>query len=237
MKKFRFLLTVVLLVSVSSFYQPAGAQQKTRDEKEKELRMQEEIKAQKRALAEQKKAQEEMTRELEESQKDIDEAMKEAQQEIEAADQYRDMVRIYKRDGNFPRFNSEDFVLAVPNVPDAPFVFHSFDRDDERTTWDFSKSLKENSFSGDYDFEVEQTAENVSMSVNGDCKAGEIRIKIVTPNGKTYSDIVIDEFGNLNWRKSFKISEEENRDKAGKWKFQVNADKATGYFKISLQTY
>jgi hypothetical protein len=75
------------------------------------------------------------------------------------------------------------------------------------------------------------------MSVNGDCKTGEIRIKIVMPNGKTYSDIVIDEFGNLNWRKSFNISDTENADKAGAWKFEIKSIKATGFFKISLQSY
>lgn len=75
------------------------------------------------------------------------------------------------------------------------------------------------------------------MSVMGDCKAGEIRIKIVMPNGKNYSDILIDEFGNLNWRKSFTISEKENQDKSGEWKFQIASTKATGFFKISLQTY
>ena len=68
------------------------------------------------------------------------------------------------------------------------------------------------------------------MSVIGDCKAGEIHIKIVMPNGKSYSDIMIDEFGNLNWRKSFNISETENQDKTGEWKFQIASDKATGYF-------
>jgi len=75
------------------------------------------------------------------------------------------------------------------------------------------------------------------MTVNGDCKAGEIRIKIIMPNGKTYSDVVIDEAGNLNWRKSFNITEEENKDKAGEWKYEIKASKATGFFKISLQTY
>ena len=50
-------------------------------------------------------------------------------------------------------------------------------------------------------------------------------------------DIVIDEFGNLNWRKSFTISEEENKDKAGEWIYKIEAVKATGFFKISLQTY
>ena len=77
---------------------------------------------------------------------------------------------------------------------------------------------------------LKRLSNTVVMSVNGDCKAGEIRIKIIMPNGKVYSDIVIDEFGNLNWRKSFTISEEENKDKAGAWKFQINASKATGFF-------
>ena len=57
------------------------------------------------------------------------------------------------------------------------------------------------------------------------------------PNGKVYSDIMIDESGNLNWRKSFSVTEEENKEKAGAWKFQIDASKATGFFKISLQTY
>ena len=75
------------------------------------------------------------------------------------------------------------------------------------------------------------------MSVNGDCKSGEIKVKIIMPDGKTYSDILIDEFGNLNWRKSFSITDTENKDKTGAWKFAISASKATGYFKISLQTY
>ena len=75
------------------------------------------------------------------------------------------------------------------------------------------------------------------MSVMGDCKTGEISIKIVMPDGKNYSDILIDESGNLNWRKSFKISETENQDKTGEWKFKIESEKATGFFRISLQTY
>jgi Zn-dependent metalloprotease len=107
----------------------------------------------------------------------------------------------------------------------------------ERTTWDFSKSVKENTFTRDYTFDVEKTVNSVVMSVMGDCKAGDIHIKIIMPNGKSYSDIIIDEFGNLNWRKSFSISETENQDKTGEWKFQIASNKATGFFKISLQTY
>jgi len=234
MKKFRFILLSVLIVAFSSLNQPAGAQEKTKAEKEKEL--QEEIDQQKKEIAEQKKAQAEMEKAYRDQQQVVEEAMKEAQNQMKEAAQINDRVRVFRGTGESPRFEfkGEPFVFA-PGMDS----WHGFSLggDNERTTWDFTKSLKENSFTGDYTFDVEPTASNVVMSVNGDCKAGEIRIKILMPNGKIYSDIVIDEFGNLNWRKSFTISEEENKDKAGAWKFKIDANKATGFFKISLQTY
>jgi ATPase subunit of ABC transporter with duplicated ATPase domains len=239
MKKIRFILIALFLISLGALSQPAGAQEKSKEEKEKELRMQEEIDAQKKAFSEQKKAQEEAQKAIQESQKEVDKALKEAQEQVEAASKYKDMVKAYRGTGDRPYFNVEPF-------EGEPFIFSpgmeglygfSHSGDNERTTWDFSKSVKENSFSRDYTFDVEPTVKTVVMSINGDCKAGEIRIKIVMPNGKVYSDITIDEFGNLNWRKSFTISEEENKDKAGAWKFQINASKATGYFKISLQAF
>jgi ATPase subunit of ABC transporter with duplicated ATPase domains len=239
MKKIRFILIAFSIISFCALSGPAVAQEKSKEEKEKELRMQEEINAQKKAFSEQKKAQEEAQKALQESQKEVDKALKEAQEQVEAASKYKDMVKAYRGTGDRPYFNVEPF-------EGEPFIFSpgmeglygfSHSGDNERTTWDFSKSVKENSFSRDYTFDVEPTVKTVVMSINGDCKAGEIRIKIVMPNGKVYSDITIDEFGNLNWRKSFTISEEENKDKAGAWKFQINASKATGYFKISLQAF
>ena len=244
MKKIRFILITLFLISIGALSQPAGAQVKSKEEKEKELRMQEEIDAQKKAFAEQKKAQEEVEKAMQESKKEVDEALKEAQEQVEAASKQR--VKVYRGNGVRPFPDMEPFDVVVEPFEGEPFYFtpgmegynmFSHSGDNERTTWDFSKSVKEDSFSRDYTFDVEPTAKTVIMSINGDCKAGEIRIKIIMPNGKVYSDIMIDEFGNLNWRKSFSISEEENKDKAGAWKFQINASKATGYFKISLQAF
>jgi hypothetical protein len=153
---------------------------------------------------------------------------------VETIDKLGGAVRIYSPRGDRSFRFSDPYVVSSDY---EGFFGKSFGSDSERTTWDFSKSVKENTFSSMYPFIVEKTAKNVVMSVMGDCKAGEIRIKIVMPNGKNYSDIVIDEFGNLNWRKSFTISDTENQDKTGEWKFQIVSTKATGYFKISLQTY
>lgn len=237
MKRTGTIFAAALLISACFISQPAGAQDKTKEDKEKELKVEEEIQAQKKAFNEQKKAQEDMMKSMEIQKKSIEKAMKDAQDQYDFNYVLNDSLgRRFGRHFTVPDINV-DIREPFFNVGDEPFIGHSLFGDRERTSWDFSKSVKESSFSRDYTFDVETSANTVVMSVNGDCKDGSIRIRIVMPNGKTYSDIVIDESGNLNWRKSFTVSEEENKDKTGAWKFEINASKATGYFKISLQTY
>lgn len=226
-----------------SSFQVTIAQEKTKEDKDKELN--EVIEAQKKAMVEQKKAQEEVQKAIEmakseqesaldDAKTSYDEAMKNSHGKYFDQEKFQKSFRNFGNPGNGWNFNNgEPFIIS----PGVDFYRHSMNGDSETTSWDFSKSIKESSFSRDYIFDVEPTANTVVMSINGDCKTGEIRIKIVMPGGKVYSDITIDESGNLNWRKSFVISDTENKDKAGAWKFEINASKATGYFKISLQTY
>ena len=228
MKKYSLFLIAILLITIGSSFQQAGAQDKTKAEQEKEAKIQQSIEQQKKAMAEQKKAQTEAEQNLDKQKSEIDYSVKEANDELVNAD--KEKTKIFM---NLPRRNrSFNF--------DEPFVFpgqdmegwygHGMGGDAERTTLDFSKTVKENTFSRDYTFDVEKTAKSVVMSVMGDCKSGEIRIKIVMPNGKNYSDILIDESGNLNWRKSFTITETDNKDKTGDWKFQILSTNATGFF-------
>ncbi len=240
MKKIRIILAAALLLTISAMPGQISAQE-SQDNKEKDLKSLEEFYAQKKTADQkkvqddQKKAQEDQKAALEDQQKVVDEAIRNAREQIELASKHGDVMKIYKE--NLPKLNGEMMNEPFMFLPELGWQNFHWDENTERTSWDFAKSVKEDSFSRDYVFDVDPTANSVVMSVNGDCKAGDIRIKIVMPNGKTYSDIVIDESGNLNWRKSFQISDEENKDKAGAWKFQINASKATGFFKISLQTY
>jgi hypothetical protein len=191
-------------------------------------------------MADQKKIQSESEQSLSEKKTETDDAMKNLKVVVEsnADGKTIDVNSRYMPRGNRSFVFDEPFEGPSFSGQDMrTFYGHSMGGDSERTTWDFSRSVKENTFSKDYPFDVEKNAKSVVMSVMGDCKAGEISIKIIMPNGKSYSDIVIDESGNLNWRKSFSISETENQDKTGEWKFQVASTKATGFFKISLQTY
>ncbi|MBM3420861.1 MAG: hypothetical protein FJY11_06980 [Bacteroidetes bacterium] len=101
------------------------------------------------------------------------------------------------------------------------------------TSWDFARSVSDNTSSKEYTFEVEKDMKSLSLSISGMCKTGEIRIAVMMPGNKSYSEVVIDEFGNLNWRKSFELNE-ESKDKIGVWKFKVTTTKATGNFRLSL---
>jgi hypothetical protein len=234
MKKSSLILAVIFLITMSFSFQNVIGQEKTKEEKEKELEMQEAIDAQKKAMVEQQKVQQELSKTLDKQKVVIEKAMKDAGVKIDEAGINDRMMRVYENSrGDRPFFNNDEPFVVSPGIE---FYGHSFG-DSERTSWEFSKSIKEASFSRDYTFDVESTMNTVVLSVNGDCKSGEIKIKIIMPNGKTYSDILIDESGNLNWRKSFTISDTENKDKSGAWKFDISSSKATGYFKISLQTY
>lgn len=228
MKKRIIYLTAVFLLSSVFSAIPVDGQEKNQDQKEKEAKLQQAIDQQKKALAEQKKAQEEAQKALQEI------AVEEygIRGTGSANDGYRRNRSVVTGHDGFDQF------IFTPGVEFSGNPFYGRGGGDkERTTWDFSKYVKESTFSKQYTFDVEKTASTVVMSVMGDCKAGEIRVKIVMPSRKIYSDILIDEYGNLNWRKSFNISEEENKDKSGEWIFKIDATNATGSFKISLQTY
>lgn len=236
MKKKSLLIIIVFLISAGASFQYINAQEKSKEEQEKEVKIQKEIELQKKSMAEQKKALTEAEEAMEEQQHaKMENLMKDIRVEVEDAGKEGETVRIYKKRGNRSFEFDEPFIFSAPGV--ESFYGHGTGGDSERTTWEFSKSVKESTFSKDYTFDVEKSVKTVVMSVTGDCKSGEFRIKIIMPNGKNYSDIVIDELGNLNWRKSFTISETENQDKTGEWKFKIVSSKASGFFKISLQTF
>lgn len=234
MKKYSLFLIIIFLVTLGSSFQQVIAQDKTKEEQEKDAKIQLSIEQQKKTMAEQKKAQADAEQNLDKQKDELDNSMKHFQIDYENADRDREKVIMTMPRGNRSFTFDEPFAFSGDM---QGFYEHSMGGDSQRTTWDFSKSIKENTFSRDYSFDVDKSTKSVVMSVMGDCKSGEIRIKIVMPNGKNYSDILIDESGNLNWRKSFTISETENQDKTGDWKFQISSTKATGFFKISLQAF
>jgi hypothetical protein len=237
MKKYSVILTAIFLIVIGSSLQQLTAQEKTKEQQENEAKIQQSIELQKKAMAEQKKAQLEMKQDRRKRSMEIEYSTDSLRDEIDNGDDEKAKIFLTMPDRNRSFNFDEPFSAAALTGQDMGVWFGHSMGDTERTTWDFSKTVKDNTFSRDYTFDVEKTTKSVVMSVMGDCKSGEIRIKIMMPNGKSYSDILIDESGNLNWRKSFNISGTDNQDKTGDWKFQISSTKATGFFKISLQAF
>jgi hypothetical protein len=232
MKKRGLLITAGFLLTIFFSANTLVAQESTaaQKEKEKEFKLQQAMDLQKKAMQDAKKANEDQLILMDRL------AIDSVRGFGRGGDPgfYRSRVR--SSGGNSFEVFDDPMVVSAGRGNGYSF-FYGRGGDSERTTWDYSKQVKESTYAKDLSFDVEKTAKSVSMSLMGDCKSGQIRVKILMPNGKIYSDIVIDESGNLNWRKSFTITEEQNKDKTGEWKFKIEAEKATGYFKISLQTY
>ncbi|MGA1976435.1 MAG: hypothetical protein ABSG89_01120 [Bacteroidales bacterium] len=224
MKKYSLIFAIIFLAAIFS-QQRIFAQDSYREENQKDSTIQESIAAQKKAM-------EDMHQAMEEARRSYEDALKNNSLKIQDSDKIFKMLKGYK---DFAK--NRPFPYITFDMEPGFDNYGHFNNEAERTTWDFSKSVKGTSFSRDYTIDVEPNANTVVIAVNGDCKSGDIHIKITMPGGKVYSDIVIDESGNLNWRKSFNISNDENKDKVGAWNFEINSSKASGYFKISLQTY
>lgn len=228
----------VLLFLMISVFSPVIAQEKPAADQEREEELLRAIDEQKKAINEQKRQFEDQKEEQERISRDINRRIREYGYDMDIeTDENGNNVRIYRRGDRSFNMPGQIYIPEIPDVPDVPLnVFH-FGDNSERTSWEFSKSVKENTYKKEYSFDVEKNTKSVSLSVSGDCRAGEIRIRILTPQGKTFSDVLIDEFGNTNVRKSFNISENENQDKTGEWKFLIDSKDATGFFRISFQTY
>jgi hypothetical protein len=233
MKRLSLFLLVFLLFSTVSTFQFVSAQDKSKEELDKEVKIQQAIEKQKKVMAEKQKSMEDARQSLIGQQIAVEDTLTDLWVDGRRPEERGTGMRYFGQRGSRPQGADEPFVM----FRSGESMFGHSMGDSERTSWDLSKSVKESSFSKEYLFVVEKTSKTFVMSVMGDCKTGEISIKVITPGGKTYSDILIDEFGNLNWRKSFNISETENQDKAGEWKFKIDSNKATGFFGISLQTY
>lgn len=106
---------------------------------------------------------------------------------------------------------------------------------DNSTSVEYSRRLKESTMSKDFKFEIEQDAKRASVSVSGSCEVGEIRIQIMMPNGKEYTEVLIDKYGSVNWNKTFTL-EDPKDEKIGTWKFIINTRDASGIFKIALRS-
>ncbi len=130
-------------------------------------------------------------------------------------------------------YSGHDGVYVYPS--DANYTVKTYGGSRSTTTLRFTKSLKEATFTKEVKFDIDSDARKVSISISGLCEVGEVRVKILMPGGKTYTEVLIDEYGSVNWSKTFTIEEGDN-SKTGEWVFVINSKEATGHLGISIKS-
>jgi len=138
---------------------------------------------------------------------------------------------------NFPVVVMPDDRMLRYGLPDPGDVYvfsGSGHASKPGSSWNYSRQVMEATFTNELTLSAGNES-NVNLSVSGDCAEGSIAVTIIMPDGKQLSEVVLDENGSLNWRKSFEAGE-NNGWKNGKWIFRVKAKDATGNLRISLNS-
>jgi hypothetical protein len=145
----------------------------------------------------------------------------------DARDIDRDLPVMVAPDGKIVRY-------GLPYPDNYYFFGNSGLASKPGSSWNYSRQVMEATFTNEFSMSASDES-NVNLSVSGDCAEGSITVAIIMPDGKQLSEVVLDENGSLNWRKSFKAGE-NNGWKNGKWVFKIRAKDATGNLRISLNS-
>jgi hypothetical protein len=97
----------------------------------------------------------------------------------------------------------------------------------------FSKRFDNESIDSEKSFIINKDAENISLSLSGTAMEGNIKLTLISPDGKEYQVLEIDNSSDLRWRQSFTLGEDTEK-LVGKWKIKIKAENASGNYMFRM---
>lgn len=85
-------------------------------------------------------------------------------------------------------------------------------------------------------FNVEDDVRQISINLSGAVKSGKIVIKVQLGNEDVIKDLTIDDSADIQFNQTINIAKDEKKY-YGDWKYTVDAQEATGKYRISIQTH
>jgi len=116
----------------------------------------------------------------------------------------------------------------------APYSIYMGDR--ENSSLSISKNLEEVTFATDFKYDVKQGASRISFSVNGTMKSGELQIVLMKPDKTPFQEMKISPLADVNWNQQFKWEEDESDEYLGTWLISISATKASGTYRIQVNS-
>jgi len=221
-------------------------------EKKKEIERQEQIERQLEQIQEAMVTErvleaEEIRKVIEDVKKSMEKSQIEAfsEQQLKAQEQalkhYNKSLEYWdhKWDDSIKPFN---FVFPTPRFEawdDESFSnykgVNSFYNLSDATQLQISKNIVELDYSNDFTYDVPEGSSSISMSINGNLKDGELSISVIKPDGDLLQEITISPLADVSWSQTLKWKDEDMEDFTGTWKIEIDADEATGSYRVSLR--
>jgi len=98
-----------------------------------------------------------------------------------------------------------------------------------------SKTFEGESKKNEGSFEVDETVRNISLTLSGAVRTGEIKIKITMSNEDVIKEMSIDESADILFTQTIKIAEDVKKY-YGKWSYTIESVKAEGNYKLMIHT-
>lgn len=115
-------------------------------------------------------------------------------------------------------------------------VYGVYNPDHENTSLNISKSLEDITFSTDFYYDVKSGSSTVSFFVSGTLKAGELKITMKKPDKTAFQEFTISPLADVDWNQQFKWEDNEVDQYQGKWMISITATKASGNYRIQVNS-
>ena len=125
-------------------------------------------------------------------------------------------------------------VYSTPG--DSDYFFISSGDEGNQSQLTLRNSFKGTSDSSSGKFEVDESTRHFRLMIRGKVNSGEIRIKLLYPNGKIFKEQTINASAEVTMTQSIVIKESSSSKYYGSWTYEVKADKAQGDYTLSIST-
>lgn len=156
------------------------------------------------------------------------------EQEIKFQEQLILTEELGRSSGSSRESSRARVVYRTPGDSDAYFI-SSYDEGNQ------SQLTLRNTFKGSSDkskgqFEVDESTRNFRIMIRGKVNSGEIKIKLLYPDGKVFKDQTINSSAEITLTQSITIKDSSSSKYFGSWTYEVESDEAMGEYTLSIST-
>lgn len=135
---------------------------------------------------------------------------------------------------NIERFKADKFGNYVVASPESGIYFMGSGAG-QSSQLSLSKSFNGESTKNEGTFEVDDKVSYINFTISGSVKEGRIKINITLPDGEKLKEMTIDNTADIQFNQMIRPRAEEKKY-SGKWTYEIEAVKAVGNYRLSLQT-